>query len=163
MKRKLERTNGIVPRTRGNAAVELNSRIRAGCRLVGLETADDEDGEAVLDMVSRVRGWGQVWYPRTPGGEKDPDVMEGPGELSRFLSKWFDSRFVGMAVLWNAGKDLKHPGVAAWLREIVKRKDAPEGVVVALGRKVLFPRGLQGSAYVVALSSHEGKKCSETE
>lgn len=157
MKRKAKQTKGIVPRTRGSAAVELNSRIRAGCRLVGLETADDEDGETVLDMVARVRGWGQVWYPRTPGGEKDPDVMEGPGELSRFLSKWFDTRFVGMAILWNAGKDLKHPGVAAWLREIAKRKDAPEGVVVALGRKVSFPRGLQGSTHVVTVPS-KGEK-----
>lgn len=158
MKRKKERDDreelGITTR----AALELNAKLRAGVRLAGLETEDMEAGETALCNVARVRGWSSVWYRRSHGEGTVPEELAGPGELSRFLSMWYDTRSGGMAVIEDAGRDLRHPGVAAWLREIAKMKDAPAGAVVAMGRKVSFPRVLRGCAYVVSMRPDGQKK-----
>lgn len=153
MKRKAEQKGGSVTTTRSETAIALNSRfrkVRKGCRFVGLETEDAGAGAEVLGILARLHGWPQEWYPQPLGMEEEPG-MDGPGALSRFLSMWYDTRSAGMVILLDAGADLKHPGVAAWLREIARRQDAPEGFVVAMGRKVPLPRGFDRSACVVTM------------
>lgn len=137
------------------AAEEVEARVRAGWRVVGVVSREDAAAEAALDAVAETHGWGQVWFTRAHWGEKDGGGMERVAELVRFLTQWHEVVACGMAVLWDVGDELRHPEVTAALKEIAWEGEKKDGLVVAAGREVRFRRELDGWACTVEVALPE--------
>lgn len=140
------------------AAEEVEARVRAGWRVVGVVSREDAAAEAALDEVAGAHGWGQVWFTRAYWGEKDGGGMDRVAELVRFLTQWNEVAGCGMAVLWDIGGELRHPEVAAALKEIARAEGKTDVLVVAVGREVRFRRELEGWACTVEVALPERRR-----
>jgi len=147
IKEKSAKTEG----KRTDAADELALRLEAGYRLVGVETADDAAAEKAIDAAARRCGWGQIVFRRTERGDNPFGGGDGAGPLVDCLSTWENEGHKAILVLQDAGGELEHPAVEAWIKEILRENGGTEGetCLLAVGRHVAFGPELGGLSCVV--------------
>ena len=130
---------------------EMEIRIKAGYRIIGLETRDDKAAEAVLDEVARAHGWSQEWFRHAPCGGNEWGMTDRVGAVAAVLGKWAENTAPAMLVLRDVGEELGHPEVVAWLKECAGRENA-DGIIVAVGRTVAFRPELDGISCVLEVA-----------
>lgn len=138
-------------------AKEFEIRIKAGYRIIGLETRDDKAAESVIDEVAHTHGWNPFWFrhAKDEGGENPFGMTDRTGALADLLEKWLAEKPAAMLVLRDVGEELGNPEIVAWLKECAEREDSPAGVIAVVGRTVEFRRELDGLSCVLEVAYPE--------
>ena len=135
-------------------AEELKIRIKAGYRLIGLETRDDAAAENAVAEVVREKGGEFKRYSHASNDGLAADVL--PEDCARKLIGFLSDRTedpASVILLWDVGQELDHPEVIAALKKIVRGtdKNASECVVIVAGRAVAFGPELAELATVMTV------------
>ena len=132
---------------------KLKLRVKAGYRLVGLETRDDAAAENAVAEIAKETGRVLRCYSHACGGDDESVIpTDCVRKLIGFLSDSAEAP-ASVILLWDVGPELDHPEVIATLKKIVRGNgtDVAESVVIVIGRTVAFGPELAELAAVMTV------------
>ena len=131
---------------------ELKHYVKAGCRLIGIESRDDLAAESAIASLGQELGMPIVRYDHDPKGEGGPFGQDRAERLRAFIAQKDDSdsgenRIVA---LWDVGQTLMNPEVVAAIKKRLLH-DSDGSVFFVVGRIVEFCPELETYAVSVTV------------